>query len=642
MFDLFRSRDKAVRILLGGILVLVSFSMLTYLIPSYNMGGANTADSVIAQVGKETITQLDVQRMVQSTMRGRQMPPEVLPNYVPQMINQMIDDRALAYEAERLGFQVTAADMSDAIRQMAPSLFPDGKFVGKEQYAGLLAQQNMSIGDFEADLRRQLLITRLRNVAVEGSIVTPAEIEQEYQKKNTKVKLEYVKLTGDKYKKESEPSEQDMQNYYKANLARYQEPEKKSLVILLADTARVEQTLTPADADLQRMYNQNQDQYRVPETVDVRHILLKTEGKPPADDAKIKAQAEDLLKQVRGGADFAALAKKYSEDPGSKDKGGVYEGVQHGQMVAEFDKACFTLKPGQSDLVKTQYGYHVIQVMAHHDARLKPFAEVKTELAAQWKKQRATDLLQQISDKAQGELQKDPAHPERVAAEFNMQLVKADGMAAGRPVPEIGTSADFDQSIADLKKGQVSQPVALADNKIALAVVTDVIPSRPSTFDEVKNQVKEAIQQARMSKAVQDHAQELADLAKKDGDLAKAAKSMGLEVKTSDEFTEAGTVTGLGPASYFTTAFSSTDGTVLKPIGIPDGTVVAKVIQHIPADMSKLPEQRPQIRDEIKSRKARDRNAVFSTGVRDELEREGKVKIHQDTLQRLIASYRAS
>jgi len=642
MFDLFRSRDKAVRILLGGILVLVSFSMLTYLIPSYNMGGANTADSVIAQVGKETITQYDVQRMVQNTMRGRQMPPEVLPNYVPQMINQMIDDRALAYEAERLGFQVTAADMSDAIRQMAPSLFPDGKFVGKEQYAALLAQQNMSIGDFEADLRRQLLITRLRNVAVEGSIVTPAEIEQEYQKKNTKVKLEYVKLTGDKYKKESEPSEQDMQNYYKANLVRYQEPEKKNLVILLADTARVEQTLNPADADLQRMYNQNQDQYRVPETVDVRHILLKTEGKPPADDAKIKAQAEDLLKQVRGGADFAALAKKYSEDPGSKDKGGVYEGVQHGQMVAEFDKACFTLKPGQSDLVKTQYGYHVIQVMAHHDARLKPFAEVKPELAAQWKKQRATDLLQQISDKAQGELQKDPAHPEKVAAEFNMQLVKADGVAAGRPVPEIGTSADFDQSIADLKKGQVSQPVALADSKIALAVVTDVIPPRPSTFDEVKNQVKEAIQQARMNKAVQDHAQELADLAKKDGDLAKAAKSMGLEVKTSDEFAESGTITGLGPASYFTTAFSSADGTVLKPIGIPDGTVVAKVIQHIPADLSKLPEQRSAIRDEIKSRKARDRNSVFSSGVRDELEREGKVKIHQDALQRLIASYRAS
>src|SRR6476619_1797141 len=204
MFDLFRSRDKAVRILLGALLVLVGFSMLTYLIPSYN-SGASANDVVIAEVGKEAITLPEIQRLIQNTMRGRQLPPEILPTYVPQMVDNMINERALAYEAERLGFEVTEDQIADAIRTYVPNLFQDGRFLGKEAYAGLLAQQNMTIPEFETEMRRQLLITRLRDVALEGTIVTPQEIEQEYKKKNEKIKVEYVKLTADKYRAESQP-----------------------------------------------------------------------------------------------------------------------------------------------------------------------------------------------------------------------------------------------------------------------------------------------------------------------------------------------------------------------------------------------------------------------------------------------------
>src|SRR5580700_2492409 len=124
MFDLFRSRDKAVRILLGGLLLMVAISMLTYLVPSYNTG-SSTADTVLAEIGKETITLNDAQRLVQSAMRNRQLPPEIVPTYIPQMVDQLVTERAMAYEADRLGFQVTDADLSDTIRQMVPSLFPD-------------------------------------------------------------------------------------------------------------------------------------------------------------------------------------------------------------------------------------------------------------------------------------------------------------------------------------------------------------------------------------------------------------------------------------------------------------------------------------------------------------------------------------
>jgi peptidyl-prolyl cis-trans isomerase D len=390
------------------------------------------------------------------------------------------------------------------------------------------------------------------------------------------------------------------------------------------------------------MYNQNQESFRTPERVKVRHILLKTDGKPASEDPKIKAKAEDLLKQIRGGADFAALAKKNSEDTGSAANGGEYPGwVTRGQTVPEFEKAAFSLKPGQtSDLVKTQYGYHIIQVLQHQDAGLRPFEEAKSELAAQWKKQSVNDAMNKISDTAQAVLQKDPAHPEKVAAGLNMELVRVDGFAAGQTVKEIGPSPDFDQAVAALKKGEASQLLALTDNKVALVLVTDVTPPRPQTFEEVQSKIRDAMVQNKLAAAVQNHARELVEKAKSmGGDLAKAAKAMGLEVKTSGEIDRSGTIPGLGSANYVQEGFTSPDGTVFGPISTPDGTVVAKLLAHVEPDLSKLPEQRVALRDEIKSQKARDRNSLFEAGLREALIKQGKIKIHQPVIDRLLAGY---
>lgn len=641
MFDLFRSREKMVRLFLGALLVVVSLSMLTYLVPSYN-SGSSSSDMIVADIGKDTLTVPEVQQVIQNTMRGRQLPPEILPNYVPSMIEDMITDRAMAYEAAQLGLQVSDADLSDAIRQIVPNLFPDGKFVGRDMYASLLAQQNLTIAQFETDLKRQILITRLRNIAVEGSIVTPFEIEQTFRQANQKMKIQYVKLTPDKFRGEAQPTTDEMRAYFQANAAQYQVPEKRSLTVLIADQAKIEQTVTTTDAELERMYSQNQASFRTPERVKVRHVLLKTTDRPASEEPKIRAKAEDLLKQIRGGANFADLAKKNSDDPGSAAKGGELDWVVKGQTVAEFEKAAFSLKPGQtSDLVKTQYGYHIIQVEQHEDARLRPFAEVKTELAAQWKKQRVSDLMEAAADRAQSALQKDSTHPEKVAAEFNMDVVQANDITPGQTIPAIGTSPDFDQSVAGLKVSEVSQPVALAGNKIALAVLRNVTPPRPAAFEDVEKDVREKLVSIRVQAIVQTRARELVAKAKEmGGDLAKAAKSMGLEAKTSDEITRSTNIEGLGMASYFQEGFSRPDGTIIGPVGMADGTVAAKVLSHVEPDMSKLPEQRATIRDQIKSQKAGDRNRLFQEGLRERLIRDGKIKIHQDVVKRLAANYR--
>jgi peptidyl-prolyl cis-trans isomerase D len=394
---------------------------------------------------------------------------------------------------------------------------------------------------------------------------------------------------------------------------------------------------------LQVVYNQNLANFRLPERVNVRHILLMTQGKPASDDAKIKAKAEDLVKQLRAGADFVEMVKKNSEDTASVPKGGEYDGVVRGQMDPAFEKAAFSQKPMViGDPVKSAYGYHILQVLTHEDARLRPFAEVKDEIAKQWKDQRISAMMQKISDAAQGALQKDPDHPDKVAAELGMEVVHADGIAPGQMVPAVGVSPEFDQAIASLKKGEVSPAISPSANKVVVAEVTAVVPAHPAAFDEVKTQVHDAMVNSRLMKLVQDKSKELDDAAKANGgDLTKAAKAMGLEVKTSEPFKRQSSVDGLGSANYFEDAFKAPVGTVLNPIPMPEATVVAKVVQRVDGDMSKLPEQRGQIVESLKGDKARERNTIFEAGLVAELTRQGVVKMHPDVVARIISSFRS-
>jgi hypothetical protein len=284
-----------------------------------------------------------------------------------------------------------------------------------------------------------------------------------------------------------------------------------------------------------------------------------------------------------------------------------------------------------------------VQTLARQDGGVRTFAEVKAELAAQWKKQRVSDLMQLASDKAPIALQKDPTHPEKVAADYGMQVVRVDNYSAGTMVPELGPMADFDQAVALLKKGEVSQAVS-SPTKIALAMVNEVVPAHPAVFEDVQNQIRDLVVANRSAAVLRRHATELLEKTNAmGGDLAKAAKSMGLETKTSNEVDRAGNIEGIGMASYLSEGFSKPDGSIIGPTSLPDGAIaVIKVVSHSGADLAQLAAQRAAIRDEIKSQRARERNTLFETGVKDMLIKQGKIKIHQDVINRLISNYRTS
>jgi peptidyl-prolyl cis-trans isomerase D len=641
MFNLFRSRDKAVRILLTGMLVVVALSMVTYLIPSSgttDVAGADT--SAVAEIGKDKVTSQDVSKAIRNLTRSRQMPPELLSIYVPQMVNQLIDERMMVYEADRLGLKVSAEDVDSAIiDQMPPQLIKDGKIDGDTLNA-MLQQDGMTMAQLRTDTRRQLLVTRLERIVTGGVVVSPAEVEKEFRRKNDKIKIEYAILSSARFQAEGEPTDAEVKAYYDSHKSDFKIPEKRSYGIIILDPERIGATSIPTDAQLQAEYNSRKSDFQLPERVKARHILLKVDGANP--DAQVKPKAEALLKQLKAGGDFAALAKANSQDPGSGAQGGELGWVTRGQMVPEFEKATFATPVGQlSDLVKTTYGYHIIQVEAHEQAHFQPFDEVKGQLLADYQKRVAGEKMQSLSDKAVSELRKNPAQYAKIAQDLGLIASQADNIQPGDPVPGIGVSKDFDEAVAALRQGEVtSGPVSLQNGKAALATVLSIQPAHPSTFEEAKADARTRAGKEKMDKVLADKAKELAaKVTALGGDLEKAAKEMKIDLKTSSDVDRTGAIEAVGTASTIPDAFTKPVGSIFGPMPVTGGQMVAKLIAKTPANIVDLPAQMNAIRDELKQQKQRERAQLFQEGLKSRLTADGKVKIYQDAINRIVASY---
>ncbi|MBL0155986.1 MAG: peptidylprolyl isomerase [Bryobacterales bacterium] len=645
MFDLFRSREKSVRYLLGALLGLVALSMVITLVPGYGggWGSSNEDPTVLAEVGGEKITATEVRQFLARELRGNQIPKGMEQFYLPMIVQQLVGRKSIAFQAERMGLKVTDEQLARIVQSLLPQLWEGGKFAGKEMYAQMLAQQNMSIPMFESLLRADSLRSRLEALAVEGIVVTPGEIEAEYRRKNDKIKIAYFGISQDLFKNKITATPAEVQEYFTQNQKNYVVPEKRSYLIFPIEDAKVAATIQISDADLQRVYAQQQERFRTPERVRARHILLKTTDKSPAEIAVIEKKAQDLLKQARGGADFAALATKNSEDTGSAVKGGDLDFLTHGQTVPEFDKAAFTVKPGQiSDLVKTMYGFHIIKVESKEEARLKPFAEVRGELAVETSRGQVFDKMQRIADQIRAALVKSTAEAEKIALANGITPVRAEKAAPGDPIQEVGISPQFNDGVAGLPKNGVSPIIQIGQNKLIVAQVAEIFPSRPAEFADVEKQVREAL----LTKKGQDMAQQkIAEATSKlkgiNGDLAGLAKQMGAEVKTSDLVTREGAITGLGAATSAEEGFSKNTGDVFGPVVTPNGTYYCKVVEKQAADLVQLATQRAEMLFQIKSRRSRERAELFADGVVQSLIKQKKVKIYEDNVKKLVASYRS-
>jgi len=641
MFDLFRSRAKAMRYLLGALLFMVAFSMVITLIPGWGTSSGQ-ADQVLAEIGGEPVLVREAVATIRAQLKSNNIPVEMYEQYVPIVVNQIIADRAVAYQAARMGFEVSEEDLAESIITMVPSLAPEGKFVGKDLYQQYLSQMGVSIPEFEGTVRKQMLLVRMQNLALDGMLVSAKEVDEEYRRKNEKLKVDYVLIDPIALQNAAVVTDQEIQAHYEKNKTMFQTPEKRAFDLVVVDEAKIAAAMTIPDEELRQAYEAARDRYRLPERVKVRHILLKTTGNPKEEHPKIKARAEGLLKQIRGGADFAELAKKNSEDPGSAPKGGDLDWIIRGQSVKKFEEAAFTLKPKEtSGVIETEIGYHILQVMEKENARMRPFAEVKDELAGERKRQRVFERVQSLADQARAELNRKPGEGEAIAARLGVDFARVERAGRGDPLPQVGVNDEFIESVFSQPKGGVTAVQQVAGNKLAVAALREVFPPRPATLDESRPQIREQLKGTAGYRLVEESSTQFAARLKEAGnDLAKAAKSMKLEVKSAPEFGRDGDLTGVGPVAQMLSLFDQPAGFAGGPYRISDKTVFCRIAAKVAADMSKLAGERASLVTSIKQRKSRDRKELFDDGVVTRLIEEGKVKLNDAALKRLVASFR--
>jgi peptidyl-prolyl cis-trans isomerase D len=639
MFNLFRSSDKLKKYLLGGLLTLVALSMITYLIPNYNTGTTDTANPVLANIGGKKITALEAQQLFQKYSAGR-IPPDLMEVYLPQFVESMISQRAALYQAAQLG--LTASDDEAFANLVAnyPQFFPNGTLSSKEAFEQALAQQGITLQDVVDEAHDQVILRKLQGAVLGSIVVTPKEIEDEFRKKYERLKIQYVAFPAAKFRDGVKLSDDEVRKVYEATKANYAQPEKLGYQVAVLDQDKVAATINVTDEQLRAAYSNALDNFRMPERVHARHILLKTDGKSDAEKKALHAKAEDLLKQLKGGADFADLAKKNSQD-GTAENGGDLGWFVRNQMVPEFDSVAFTLKPKElSGVVTSQFGYHIIQTMEKEPAKLKPFEEVKDELAKEVRAQSLSDKMQTMGEQMHAELVKSPKSVAEIAKKYGAEVITMPSAAPGEAIPGLGVNPEIDQSLATMKVNEASPLVTLPNNRLAVAVLNTRIPGRPAEFSEVQAQIRDRLTNDRAALTAGDRAKELAEKVKKGEDITKLAKAMGLDVTNSSMFGRVDSIEGLGPASTLEEAFSAPVGSVLGPLMIQGRNVVARVVEKADADMAALQVEHDTIVQSLKQKKAQERLALLQDGILAKLTSEGKVTVNQKEIQNLVAGLR--
>src|SRR5205814_3408478 len=539
MIRFLQSPGKVKKYLLGGVLVFISISMLLYLIPQ---GGSNITGqpNILARVGDDTITIEDLAREAEELQRdqGRQIPPAMM----PQVVDYMITGRAQHIEAQRLGLRVSDAELRDELQHssLAKDIFPGGKFIGEEKYENYVTQTlQSSVQRFEERVRNFILERKLTTLVTSNISVTPADIEREYQRQNLKVKLQYAVVNLADLSKQVTVTEQEIKAYYQAHKPQYENslPEKRKAKYAVIDVGKLAAGEQISPSELLSYYNQHKSEFQQQEEIKASHILIKTEAGPDgkvsaAADAAARKKAEDILKKLRAGANFEELAKKASDDKASAINGGALGFFQRGSMVPEFEKAAFSLNKGQiSDLVKTQYGYHIIRVDNKHQAGTPSIEQVKEKIEPFLKQQKAQREAEALANSVQSEAGSQGL--DAAAAKHALPVVNGDWFARGDSLPGLGAAPEFMQAVFSAQEKSPPQSVGTQLGYVVFQV-TGVKPPATPTFAEIRSQVESQFKTEKAAGMLEQKAAQISDRARALHDLKKAAKEVGAEVKTSD------------------------------------------------------------------------------------------------------------
>jgi peptidyl-prolyl cis-trans isomerase D len=623
-------------------LALVVLAFIVFYIPEFlgrgNQPGSGSSDSV-AVVAGQPVTVAEFRKAYNQQLQayrgayGGAMNEQLLRQLGidRQILQQLIDERAAVAEAERLGLTATDAEVGERILRI-PAFQENGQFIGETRYRQILQMQNppLSVPEFEENVRRSVLLEKLRAAVTDWMTVSDAEVEREFRRRNEQVKLAVVALPVDKFREGLTASDQEIAAYFDSHKEEFRIGEKRKVRFFVVDVQKLRETAVVTPQDVERAYNTGIEQYTTPEQVRASHILFKTEGK---DEAAVRATAEKVLAEVKAGGDFAVLAGKYSEDEASKGKGGDLDYFSRGQMVPEFDQVAFTLPPGQvSDLVKTQFGFHIIKVTEKKAATVRPIDEVRPQIADQLKWERAQAQLTDLAARLQSEI-KTPADLDKAAAQQGIKVQESGFFQRDEPITGIGPAPEAAAEAFTLKEGEVSGAIRIPQG-IAFLTVTGKQDARLAKLDEVKDKVREAVTRQKGLDAARARAGELAATLKSASDFTAAAKAGGYEAKTTELIARGAALPDVGASpAVENLAFSLPAGAVSDPIVATNAAVIVKVLERKDVTAEELAAGKAALRDEM----LQERRGRFFSAYMVKAKQRMKIDINREVLAKLMA-----
>ncbi len=645
-----QNAGSTVKIILGALLLLICASMAITLIPGFgsNAGVGSTQAGVLATVGDQTVTVLEVQREARAMIRqqfprGGPQASMLLPYFASQAAEQLINEKTLVAEAHRMGLRASDEELRDELQhgQLGAMLFPDGKFVGQEQYEDFVQRNDMTVPQFEALEKNFILVRKLRALVASSAFVGNTDVRDELNRRDTKVKFEYAVITQADILKGLHPTDAELKDYYEKNKASYNNsiPEKREIKYAVIDTSKIAATTTVSDQELQTYYNNHREEYRVPEQVKVAHILIKTPATEPGakeDDkavAEARTKAEAVLKEVKAGGDFAKLAEKYSDDPGSAKAGGELGWIGRGRTVPEFEKAAFSLAKGQtSDLVKSSFGFHIIRVEDKHDAGVKSLAEVKPEIAEKVKQEDAEHATESTANALLSQARTDGL--DKAAAAKGLTAVTTDFITRTDTLPGLAPDPQFTEAVFNEADKAPVDMVRVKQGYVVFQLLAIKPPATP-TFEEARAKVEGQFKNERAAFLLQQKTKELSERAKASHDLKKAAKDMGVEVKTSELVQPDGQVPEIGAMSNASAIFSMNSGEISGPITAAGNGVVAQLLEKQVPTEQEFTEKKDTIRQSLLEAKQNDLFGLFVSNLRKEMEKSKRLKINQEEMKSL-------
>lgn len=635
MLDRMRQHRNWLKWSLG---IVVATFVLLY-VPSFlRPAGVGAAPSdVIATVNGREVSVGEYQRAYQMQMDslrqayGDKFNEDMLKQLgiSQRIVQQLVEEQAVLAEADRLGITVSDAELQERLIRH-PGFQENGQFVGYARYQQILSFQRppMRPAEFEEQYRNELIAEKLQAVVTGWLRVSDSEVEQEYRQRNEKVKLDLAVFTANQFRAGIQPTEAELQAQFAAHQETYRTPEKRRVRYLAIDADALKSKMTVTDQEIEQRYKDTIQTYSTPEQVRASHILFKTEGK---DDATVKKLAESVLAKAKApGADFAALAKQYSDDDSNKKNGGDLDYFGRGTMVKEFDDAVFAMQPGQiSDLVKTQFGYHIIKLVDKRPAMTKTMAEVRPQLEDQLRTEKAQTEAQKTADAVAKEITT-PADLDKVATARGLKVGDSGLFARDEPLAGIGFAPNVAAEAFTMQQGKVSGELR-TNQGFAFIALTEIKPPAMPTLDEVKDKVRDDVIRAKALDIAKAKAAAMAQTAK--SNFAAAAKSAGVEVKSTDFITRGTALPDVGVSPAVDAAvFGLKAGDTTAPITTDTAIVVAHVKERQDPDGANKVAEEDTLRQQLLDQKRSEFFAAYMTKAKQKL----KIEFNESAIRTVL------